>query len=51
MRTTTSFGKDYYVFLTENDPSIFKKAMASRDGPLWREAINSELDSIMSDLI
>ena len=23
--------------------------MASRDTPLWREAINSELDSIMSN--
>ena len=24
MRTTTSFGEDYYVFLAENDPQTFK---------------------------
>ncbi|KAH9781528.1 hypothetical protein KPL71_008509 [Citrus sinensis] len=49
MRMTTSFGDDYYVFLAENDPMTFKEAMTSRDAPLWREAINCELDSIMSN--
>lgn len=51
LRTITSFSGDFYVFFTENDPQTFKEAMVSEDAPLWREAINSELDSIMSNLV
>ena len=36
-------------FLAKNDPQTFKEVMASRNAPQWREAINSELDSIMSN--
>lgn len=46
---TTSFGGDIYISLAENDPQTFKEAMFSPDEPLLREAINNQLDSIISD--
>nr|KAJ0204881.1 hypothetical protein LSAT_V11C500270260 [Lactuca sativa] len=32
-----------------DDPKTFTKAMTSRDAPLWKEAINEEMDSIMGN--
>nr|KAJ0197577.1 hypothetical protein LSAT_V11C700367030 [Lactuca sativa] len=34
----------------DDDPKTFTEAMTSRDAPLWKEAINDEMDSIMVDL-
>nr|KAJ0189684.1 hypothetical protein LSAT_V11C800438810 [Lactuca sativa] len=33
----------------DDDPKTFTKAMMSRDAPLWKEAINDEMDSIMGN--
>nr|KAJ0185749.1 hypothetical protein LSAT_V11C900461290 [Lactuca sativa] len=33
----------------DDDPKTFIEAMTSRDAPLWREAINDEMDSIMGN--
>ena len=33
----------------EEDPKTFKEAMASRDVAFWKEAINDEIDSILSN--
>ncbi|KAJ9551062.1 hypothetical protein OSB04_015107 [Centaurea solstitialis] len=33
----------------DDDPKTFEEAMSSRDASLWREAINDEMDSIMSN--
>nr|KAJ0198106.1 hypothetical protein LSAT_V11C700355990 [Lactuca sativa] len=33
----------------DDDPMTFTEAMMSRDAPLWKEAINDEMDSIMSN--
>nr|KAJ0214235.1 hypothetical protein LSAT_V11C400171660 [Lactuca sativa] len=33
----------------DNDPKTFTEAMTSRDAPLWKEAINDEMDSIMGN--
>ena len=33
----------------EEDPKTFKEAMASRDVAFWKEAINDEMDSILSN--
>lgn len=49
MRKVTNFGDDFYVFLAKNDPQTFEKAMTSLDAPLQKEAVNNELDSIMSN--
>ena len=40
------------VFNTEDDPKTFKdQAMASRDSAFWKEAVNDEMDSILSNNI
>ncbi|KAJ9565484.1 hypothetical protein OSB04_001450 [Centaurea solstitialis] len=33
----------------DDDPKTFKEAMSSRDASLWKEAINDEMDSILSN--
>ena len=33
------------------DPQKYKEVMASRDGAFWREAINNEMNSVMSNNI
>ena len=35
--------------LEEEDPQTFGEAMSSRDASFWREAVNDEMDSIMSN--
>ncbi|KAJ0103510.1 hypothetical protein Patl1_06354 [Pistacia atlantica] len=49
VRKAKSYGDDYYVFLTEDDPQTYKEAMTSRDASLWKEAVNNEIESIMSN--
>ena len=36
---------------TKEDPKAYKEAILSRDTSFWREAINDEMDSIMSNNI
>ncbi|PHT43609.1 hypothetical protein CQW23_17634 [Capsicum baccatum] len=47
-RMSTSFGSDFVIFLLENEPQTFKEVMSSSDSSLWKEAINSEIDSILT---
>ena len=46
-RKETNLGDDFYTFLVDDDPRSYKEAMTSSDVPLWKEAINSEIESIM----
>ncbi|PHT29367.1 hypothetical protein CQW23_31044 [Capsicum baccatum] len=48
-RTSTSFGSDFVTFLLENEPRTFKEAMSSSDSSFWKEAVDSEIDSILSN--
>ncbi|KAF3648173.1 hypothetical protein FXO38_18296 [Capsicum annuum] len=48
-RTSTTFGSNFVIFLLENKPQTFKEAMSSSDSSFWKEAINSEIDSILSN--
>ena len=36
-------------YMIENDPQSFKEAVSSPEDPLWKEAINSEVESILHD--
>uniref|UniRef100_A0A2N9J2D4 Uncharacterized protein n=1 Tax=Fagus sylvatica TaxID=28930 RepID=A0A2N9J2D4_FAGSY len=38
-----------FVGNVEEDPNTYSEAMASRDAAFWREAINDEMDSILSN--
>ena len=46
-RKETNLGDDFYIFLVDDDPRCYKEAMISLDALLWKEAINSEIESIM----
>ena len=48
-RTTKSFGDDYIVYLMDDTPRTIEDAYSSSDADLWKEAVRSEMDSIMSN--
>ncbi|RVW73229.1 Retrovirus-related Pol polyprotein from transposon TNT 1-94 [Vitis vinifera] len=48
-RKSTSFGPDFLTYLLENDPQTFKEAMSSPKASYWKEAINSEIESILQN--
>ena len=49
VRKGTDFGKDFFTFLVGDDPLTYKEAISSPDVPFWKEAINNELESILSN--
>ena len=46
-RKEINLGDGFYTFLMDDDPRSYKEAITSRDAPFWKEAINSEIESIM----
>ncbi|XP_073154047.1 uncharacterized protein [Henckelia pumila] len=44
-----TFGPDFLSYAIENDPRTLSEALSSPDAPLWKEAIKSEIDSIMQN--
>ena len=48
-RTEKSFGPDFLTYMLEAEPQTYKEAISSSEGPLWKEAIKSEIDSIMQN--
>ena len=47
--TTKSFGDDYIVYLVDDTPTTIEKAYSSPDADLWKEAVRSEMDSVLSN--
>ena len=43
------FGPDFQAYLVEKDPESYAEAMSSHDAPFWREAIDDEMYSILSN--
>ena len=48
-RTAKSFGDDFIVYLVDDTPRTIAEAYGSPDADYWKEAIKSEMDSIMSN--
>lgn len=49
-RKEKSYGEDFFMlFLLENEPRSFAEAMSSPNADFWKEAFNSEIDSIMQN--
>jgi hypothetical protein len=48
-RTAKSFGDDFIVYLVDDTPGTIEEAYSSLDADYWKEAIKSEMDSIMSN--
>ena len=48
-RVEKDFGPDFYVFNVENDPLTLKEALSSHDSIFWKEAVNDEMKSLISN--
>ena len=48
-RTAKSFDDDYIMYLVDDTPRTIEEAYSSPDADLWKEAVWSEMDSIMSN--
>jgi hypothetical protein len=48
-RIAKSFGDDYILYLVDDTPKTIEEAYSSPDADLWKEAVQSEMDSIMSN--
>jgi len=48
-RVVKSFGDDFIVYLVDDVPKTLPGAYASPDAEYWKEAVHSEMDSIMSN--
>ena len=48
-RTSKSFGQDFLTYFFENEPQSFNEAMSTPGAPMWKEAVNSEIESIMQN--
>jgi hypothetical protein len=49
-RVAKSFGNDFIViYLVEDTPTTISEAYSSPDADLWKEAVRSEIESIMSN--
>ena len=49
IRTEKSFGPDFLTYMLESEPHSYKEAVNSLEGSLWKEAIKSEIDSILQN--
>ena len=43
------FGPDFLTFLNEEERQTYKAALESSEAPYWKEAIQSEMESIMQN--
>ena len=48
-RVAKFFGDDFIVYLVDDVPKTLPEAYASPDAEYWKEAVHSEMDSIMSN--
>ncbi|TLX69534.1 hypothetical protein E9993_22935, partial [Labilibacter sediminis] len=48
-RFEKSFGDDFYTYVVENEPKTYQEAVNSSEGPQWKEAIKSEIESILQN--
>nr|CAH66607.1 H0211A12.10 [Oryza sativa] len=49
-RVAKSFGDDYIVYLVDDTPRTIEEVYSSLDADYWKEAVHSEMDSIMSNV-
>src|SRR3954451_24136446 len=48
-RTAKSFGHDFIVYLGDDTPTSISAAYASPDADYWKEAVRSEMDSVLAN--
>ncbi|XP_077245915.1 uncharacterized protein LOC143885588 [Tasmannia lanceolata] len=50
-RVEKNFGPEFIAYLLEGDPKTYKEAMSLPDSSFWKEAVKSEIDSILNDML
>jgi hypothetical protein len=48
-RFAKSFGEDFIIYLMDDTPTTIVEAYSSLDTDLWKEAVQCEMDSILSN--
>ena len=48
-RVEKDFGPNYYVFKIEENPQNLKKTLTSPDAIFWKEVVNDEIESLISN--
>lgn len=48
-RKEKRFGSDFYTCLVKDFPKRYSEAMTSSDASFWKEAMNSTMNSLLSD--
>ena len=48
-RVEKSFGSDFVTYMVESEPRTYREAVTSSEGTQWKEAIKSEIDSILQN--
>jgi hypothetical protein len=49
IKTSKTFGPNFLTFMLEDEPQSFKEAICTLEAPLWKEAVNSEIESILQN--
>ena len=48
-RISKSFGPDFIAYVIKSEPQTFQEAMSTPEAQIWKEGINSEIKSILSN--
>ena len=48
-KTTKSFGPNFLTYMLEDETQSFKEAISTPEAPFWKEAVNSEIESILQN--
>jgi hypothetical protein len=48
-RVVKSFGEDFIIYLVDDTPTTIAETYSSLDADLWKEAVQNEMNSIMSN--
>ena len=44
-----SFGPEFLTYMLEDEPQSFEEAISTPEAPFWKEAVNSEIESILQN--
>ena len=47
--TSKSFVPNFLTYMLEDEPQSFKEAISTPEAPFWKEAVNSEIESILQN--
>ena len=48
-KMSKSFGPNFLTYMLEDEPPSFKEAISTPKAPFWKEAVNSEIESILQN--